>query len=106
MTISDKRFGAEVITRKGKVYKFDDGQCLISFIKSGVLAKNEIAKVYFVDFCGQHALVIEKESFLLKSDLFQSPMNGKIAAFSNIDSMKKVLIQYQASTVLWNQINK
>lgn len=106
MTVTDNRFGAEVITRKGKVYKFDDGQCLLSFIKSDLLIKNEIANVYFVDYCGQHALVQVKECFLLKSDLFQSPMNGKIAAVSNIDSMKSLTKQYQASAVSWDQLIK
>jgi copper chaperone NosL len=95
-----------VVTQKGKVYKFDDVQCLLTFITSGNLAKSEIAKVYFVDFCGTHSLVGEKESYLLKSDLFQTPMNGNIAAFNHMDSLKKVSIQYQASIVLWNQLNK
>jgi copper chaperone NosL len=106
MAVSDKRFGAEIVTFKGKVYKFDDVQCLLSFITSANLTKNEIVNVYFVDFCAPHALVQEKESFLLKSDLFQSPMNGQIAAFSNKDSMEKVSNQYRASTVLWNQLHK
>ena len=33
MTISDIRYGAEIITKKGKIFKFDDPQCAISFLK-------------------------------------------------------------------------
>ena len=31
MTLVDKKFGAEVVTKKGKVYKFDDLNCMIKF---------------------------------------------------------------------------
>ena len=35
MTIMDPKFGGEVVTKKGKVFKFDDVHCLIRFSKSG-----------------------------------------------------------------------
>ena len=31
MTVADLRFAAELITEKGRVYKFDDIDCLISY---------------------------------------------------------------------------
>jgi hypothetical protein len=33
MTIVDKRFGAEFVTGKGKVFKFDDVNCMVEFIE-------------------------------------------------------------------------
>ena len=44
----DPKFGGEVITKKGKIYKFDDLHCMVSFLKSGgsrlkkILRKNVI----------------------------------------------------------------
>ncbi|MDX1911017.1 MAG: hypothetical protein SFV22_06010, partial [Saprospiraceae bacterium] len=32
MTLTDRRFGAEIVTKKGKVYKFDDLNCLMGHI--------------------------------------------------------------------------
>ena len=31
MTLMDKKFGGELVTGKGKVYKFDDVNCMINF---------------------------------------------------------------------------
>ena len=33
MKISDGKFGAELITSKGRIYKFDDMHCMISYHK-------------------------------------------------------------------------
>lgn len=106
MTISDNRFGAELVTKKGKVYKFDDGQCLLAFKSALVVPENEISDVYFIDFNGEHSLINAQKAFLLKSELFKSPMGGNIAAFSIQDSMQKIATQYHAIAVSWDQLNK
>lgn len=106
MTISDNRFGAEIVTQKGKIYKFDDAHCLLSFLQSKAVEQKEIADVYFTDFTGTHALIKANRALLLKSELFQSPMNGHLAAFSVEDSMKKMAAQYRAASVTWDQLNK
>ena len=31
MTLMDHKFGAELVTNKGKVYKFDDINCMLNF---------------------------------------------------------------------------
>ena len=36
MTLMDKKFGAELVTTKGKVYKFDDLSCFINYYNSGI----------------------------------------------------------------------
>lgn len=106
MTISDNRFGAELVTKKGKAYKFDDTHCLLSFLQTKSVEQKEIADLYFTDFSGAHALVNANKALLLKSELFQSPMNGHLAAFSVEDSMKKMAAQYRAASVTWDQLNK
>ena len=37
MTIANGQFGAELITEKGRYYKFDDVACLIHFAKSNTV---------------------------------------------------------------------
>ena len=106
MTISDNRFGAEIITRKGKVYKFDDSHCLLSFMQANTVEKKDRASVYFTDFTGEHHLIRSDKALLFRSDLFRSPMNGNIAAFSNEDSMKKMAQQYTGAVVSWDQLNQ
>lgn len=106
MTISDQRFGAELVTKKGKIYKFDDAHCILSFMHSDAIDQKDIADVYFTDFTGAHALVKASEAFLLQSELFESPMKGNLAAFAVEDSMKKIATEYTAARISWDQLKK
>ena len=106
MTISDARYGAELLTQKGKVYKFDDIHCLRSFMQSKFLAEQEIKDVYLVDFAGDHSLLKAGESFLLQGDEIHGPMNGNIIAFKNKDSMSEKADRFKATAIGWEQLNK
>jgi copper chaperone NosL len=104
MTISDARFGAEIITYKGRIYKFDDIVCLRSFMKSGALKSSEIESTYLVDYCNPHLLNPISNCFLSASENYGSPMNGNIAAFADKDSAIKYNLQMEGDLVLWNKI--
>lgn len=104
MVISDQRFGAEVVTNKSKVYKFDDVHCVLSFIKTNEVKQPDIAGIYLVDYSQQGTLVKAEESFLLKGDALRSPMGGNVAAFAVADSMKKFQKEIDASSVSWSDL--
>lgn len=104
MTISDNRYGAEVLTKKGKVFKYDDSHCLISEISEGGIDKSIIKDFYFTDFCNGHGLIKSQNCFYLKSESLKSPMNGNIAAFLSHDSLKVYNKQFGGEEVSWNQL--
>ena len=104
MTVSDARFGAEIVTAKGKVFKFDDMHCILAYLKSGVIDKKDIKDIYLVDFSGTHELKNRNEMFLLKSDKLHSPMGGNIAAFSSKDSLNDVMNNYEGQEIKWDSI--
>jgi copper chaperone NosL len=104
MIISDRSFGTEIITDKGKVYKFDDTHCIASFLKSNKLEKKEVAAVYIVDYAQKEKLIPAETAFLLKSDKIRGPMAGDIAAFETEVSMKPFQQQWNATVVKWKDI--
>jgi copper chaperone NosL len=106
MGIQDKRFGGEVLTTKGKAYKFDDIHCLLNFMKSEELAKKDMASVYFVDFSGSHQFLKSGGSFLLIAETLHSPMGGNIAAFENQDSAKIYREKFQGQLTIWADLYK
>lgn len=106
MTISDKRFGAELITKKGKVYKFDDGHCLLAYMREGKVAKPDIAAVYYTNFIGNNELINAEEAFFLQSPQLKSPMNGNIAAFPNEDSLDAWIPKYYGNKISWEEMQK
>lgn len=91
MSIAGKNFGAEIITDKGKVYKFDDTHCLATFRKENI-DSNVIKHIYFVNFLDPHNFIDAAHVFLLKSNKLHSPMGGNTAAF---DSKEKLNITQQ-----------
>lgn len=99
MPISDNRFGAEIITKKSKVYTFDDPHCIQAFLDSKTLSKEDIAGIYFANFAAPHQLVDVQQAFFFKSDALKSPMNGNIAAFDNDDSMNKIMPEFNGSKI-------
>lgn len=106
MTISDARFGAEVITKKGKIYKFDDTHCILSFLKTGEVPATTIKDIYFSNYCEAHGLLNVKGAIFLKSNQLRGPMGGNIAAFNHADSLKKTEEHYKGEIVAWSEINK
>ena len=106
MTISDNRFGAEIITKKGKVYIFDDEHCIVAFLHSKKVTQQQIARIYFTDFTVPHQLINVEQAHFLQSPNLKSPMNGNIAAFSNEDSLNNIFPQFNGNKISWEEMQK
>jgi copper chaperone NosL len=90
MMIADQRFGAEIVTRKGRVVKFDDVGCLQSFIARGTVPPGEIHSRVVSDFNQPNHFLPLDNAFFLKNDAIKSPMRSDIAAFATEAEMQKV----------------
>jgi copper chaperone NosL len=91
MTIVDNRFGGELVTSKGKVYKFDAAECLDDFYHQ---AHESFAWVLFVDFNHPGTFIPAQDAFLLQSTQLHSPMGKGIAAFQNEQQAKEAQKRY------------
>ncbi len=85
MTLADKRFGTELVTTKGKIYTFDDINCMLSFYNSAEFDQAALAHNLVVDFENPGRFLNARETFFLKSDAIKSPMASKVAAFESYD---------------------
>jgi copper chaperone NosL len=106
MTISDARFGAEIVTKKGKVYKFDDAQCALDYLKTKDLTAAEIKNIYISNYSGSHQLLDVNTALLLKAEELRSPMGGNVAAFDNKDSQQAVQKRFPGTVMMWNELNR
>lgn len=80
MTLVDPHFGAELITAKGKVYKFDDINCMLLFANH-LRTDQEIGSMLVVDYSLSRPFVPAEQAFYFKSDAIRSPMVSHLAAF-------------------------
>lgn len=105
MTISDARFGTQLQTKKGRVYNFDDLQCMIAFVKRNSIEKEEIAVYYLPDYFS-HKLILAERAYYLKSDELKSPMRGNIAVFENRAELEKLKADIGGTVITWNDLWK
>ena len=98
MTIVDPKFGAEILTKKGKAYKFDDTHCIAAYLERRGVELSNIYHVFFVDYNGNNELVdVDSAEFVVSSRL-KSPMGGA-AAFRNLAEAKKKSAEIEGSRV-------
>jgi copper chaperone NosL len=83
MTIMDPKFGGELVTKKGKVYKFDDAHCVATFLERRGIELSEIHKTLFVNYSKPDEFVEVKSAEFVVSSQLKSPMGGNAAAFKN-----------------------
>ncbi len=84
MTIMDSKFGGEIVTKKGKVFKFDDAHCLAHFLERRGVELKDIHQTLFVNYGGDHGFVdVQQAEFLVSSSL-NSPMGSNAAAFASV----------------------
>jgi copper chaperone NosL len=84
MTIMDPKFGGEIVTKKGKVFKFDDSKCVATFLNKRGVELSNIHQTLFVDYSGNEEFIpVSKVEFVVSSQL-KSPMGGNAAAFNGV----------------------
>lgn len=104
MGVTDKRFGAELITKKGKIYKFDDLHCLVGFMKEGAVKNADVRGMYLVDYEQPHGFIDLQKAFLFKSETLRSPMGSNIAAFLTEKQLKTTTQSMQGRVVQLNSL--
>lgn len=103
MNISDNRYGAELVTQKGRVYKFDDMYCMKVFMQDQIVAQNQIHSLWLIDFEGTEKLISVDKSFLLYNPDLKSPMGSNTAAFMSEETRKKQFDENSGTMLLWQE---
>ena len=104
MTLVDKKFGAELVSNKGKVYKFDDVNCMLTFYNSGEIQPQEFAHRLVTDFSQPAKLVEAADAFYLKSPEIKSPMASQIAAFEQKENMEQTKKELKGIYLVWGEL--
>jgi copper chaperone NosL len=81
MSIENVKYATEIVTEKGKIYKFDDIKCMNSYVSSNV-DKVQNAKTFVTDYPTEKLIEFEKATFI-KGGSIKSPMGGNMQAYAN-----------------------
>jgi len=104
MKLVDNKFGAELVTDKGKVYKFDDINCLLNYYNAHEEEQGKYAHKLIIDFSRPGTLVDASNSHYLKAEAIKSPMASQVAAFEDYAEMKKTMDQWGGIYLSWGEV--
>lgn len=101
MQISDNRYGSEIITDKGKVFKFDEVGCMIEYamVKNFIGDANQ--KFLVTDFATPETFIHATDAFFVQNDNFRSPMGSNVMAFDSEISRQKFVAESGGNLLNW-----
>jgi copper chaperone NosL len=105
MTIIDKKYGTELVTSKGKVFKFDDVSCMVKYMKSSGMEESNYKHIVLSSFDKSGELIPVKKAFFVKSEKLQSPMQGNVAAFNTeLEAKKFIKSDTTSKSMVWTEL--
>lgn len=94
MTVSDPRFGGQLVTRKGRVFVFDDAGCLATFVNNGMVPPEDVHSVWVNDFLDSKELLEAGAANYLTVEGLRTPMGSGVIAVSTAreaDSLASIM---------------
>lgn len=104
MTIVDQQHAAELVTQKGKIFKFDAIECLLNFQKENTETKFAFRLVNV--FESPKELNKAEESFFLISKAIPSPMGAYLTAFKNEATAQEALTSKGGKLFNWQTLQQ
>lgn len=102
MTIVDKVHATEIVTKKGKTYKFDASECMIHFMNDFETSDIELylTNVYETP---EHLEDATQATFLISKSI-PSPMGAFLTAFSSKEMAGKVQAEHGGTLYTWSEL--
>ena len=106
MTIMDEKYGAEIVTGKGKVYKYDAMECLINGAVEIGLDKDGSNTIYVIDTSQPGKLIPALGAYYLISEELHSPMGAGLSAFESETSAREYRNKYGGEIYNFEQVKE
>jgi len=102
MTIVDKVHGAEIVTFKGKIYKFDSAECMVRFLGD---FDTSVIQLYLTNQYSEPEALIDatKATFLISENL-PSPMGANLTAFEAQKEAEKTRAEKGGTLYSWEEL--
>ncbi|MDY7396683.1 nitrous oxide reductase accessory protein NosL [Aureibaculum sp. 2210JD6-5] len=104
MTIVEKKHAAQIVTKKGKPFKYDAIECMLNDLKER--ESNEIGLFLVTDYLTPTTLFDAKTATYLISPTIQSPMGANLSAFATKDQAQKFVKSEADKTFNWQEIQQ
>jgi len=106
MTIMDQRYGAELVTDKGKVYTFDAAECLIDYLYYNEDVASNASLLLITPYTHPNQLFDARQATYLISGKMPSPMGAYLTSFSDLETAKEFQASKGGELYNWDEIYK
>lgn len=101
MTIADNRFGSQLVTDKGKAYKFDAIECMAQYMEG---VNESYAYVLVTDLPTPEKFIDAETAVFVQSKALPSPMGMNLSAYENESEANEVLQNVEGSLLTWEEV--
>jgi copper chaperone NosL len=101
MTIMDKRYGTEIVTTKGKIFKFDSIECLVEYLQDENDNNEQFNLVLVTSFDQPGKLFNAGDSYVIHSKNLPSPMGMYLTAFSERGTADDYQMRFGGKVYEW-----
>ncbi len=105
MTIVDRQHSAQMVSTKGKAYKYDAIECMVHSYQEN-MKDTEMALYLVADFNQPGEFMDASSSTYLVSDKIQSPMGANLSAFKSKSEAEKTKEEFSGKIYSWEEIQK
>jgi copper chaperone NosL len=104
MGLTDTRYGCELVTKKGKVFKFDDAVCMIRHLKTNTGENKDFRLKLFINYEEKNKWLEAEKAFLVVWNEIKSPMGSNVMAFKDVTSAATALKGTSYTPVTWEAL--
>jgi copper chaperone NosL len=104
MTIMERGFASQLVTTKGKVYKFDAIECLAAYRYAGSIDPDEVHSQWVCNFNNAGSFLNTDNAVFVYSKQIKSPMAGGLCAVDSRDVAVRVRDSFNGRIVTWDEV--
>ena len=105
MKIMDARYGAEIVTQKGKTFKFDAIECLINYKKRNEIEESTLAWTMITDYTNPSQLVNASDCYYLRAKSLPSPMGMSLTGLTDQKTAMEIQKEHKGEIYDWKELN-
>ena len=103
MTIVTKTHSAQVVSTKGKQFKYDAIECMVNDLNSDNQA--EMSVILVANYLNAGEMIPAEKATYLVSENIPSPMGGNLSATMNKEDAEKLKTENGGELFDWNALN-
>ena len=104
MNIVDKQHAAELVSPKGRAYKFDAIECMMNYLNRKEIASSDMQLILINNYLKPGVLIDATKATFIISDNIPSPMGAFLSGVDNGNSAEELVDSKGGESFNWDSL--